>query len=194
MKPRVVEKERMSAMADGVVPRGVNPDGPDRRIFNKSCHRSLMAQFLFGNCREMNMSHLMRVLAAAFVGLALLGPASAQEPAGADEARAIVQSQLNAFQNEAVDEAYGFAAPNIRRMFPTPEVFGRMVREGYPMVWNPADTEFLQAFPRGAMIVQRLRIVDQKGVPYIAEYALMKVDGEWRIAGVEIKKDKSYGA
>ena len=140
------------------------------------------------------MGYFMRALAAAVVGLGMLGPVHAEEPAGSDAARAIVQSQLDAFQDEAVDQAYDFAAPNIRRMFPTPEVFGRMVREGYPMVWNPADVEFLQAFPRGAMIVQRLRIVDQKGVPYIAEYALMKVDGEWRIAGVEIKKDNSYGA
>ena len=140
------------------------------------------------------MRHLLKALTVAVVSLAMLGPVQAEEPAEADAARAIVQSQLDAFQEEAVKDAYNFAAPNIRRMFPTPEVFGRMVREGYPMVWNPSNTEFLDAFPRGPMIVQRLRIVDQKGVPYIAEYALMKVDGEWRIAGVEIKKDNSYGA
>lgn len=120
--------------------------------------------------------------------------ARAAEPDGAQSARDVIQLQLDAFQEESVESAYRFAAPNIQRLFPTPEVFGRMVRNGYPMVWDPSDTAFLEAFPRGDMIVQRLRLVDQAGVPYIAEYAMLLVDGEWRIAGVEIKKDDSFGA
>lgn len=139
------------------------------------------------------MTLITRFVGALMFAVALTGKAYAEEPKGADAARAVIQSQLDAFQDEAVDTAYEFAAPNIKRMFPTPEVFGRMVRNGYPMVWDPAQTDFLDAFPRGPMIVQRLRLVDQAGVPYIAEYALLQVEGEWRIAGVEIKKDDSYG-
>ena len=133
-----------------------------------------------------------------FVGTLLLvlvavTGARAEEPGGAEAARSVIQSQLDAFQSEAVGTAYEFAAPNIQRMFPSPEVFGRMVQNGYPMVWNPADTDFLDAVPRGDAIIQRLRIVDQAGVPYIAEYMMSKIDGVWRIAGVQIKKDDSYG-
>lgn len=120
--------------------------------------------------------------------------AIAEEPDGAEAARAVIQSQLDAFRAESAEDAYEFAAPNIRRIFPTPDVFGKMVRNGYPMVWNPADTEFLGAEPRGDNIIQRLRIVDQNGRPYIAEYMMIRVDGNWRIAGVEIVEDKSYGA
>ena len=139
----------------------------------------------------------MRLL-SGFVGTLLLAlvlatGARAEEPAGAEAARAVIQSQLDAFQSEAVGTAYEFAAPNIQRMFPTPEVFGRMVRNGYPMVWDPSETDFLEAVARGDSIVQRMRIVDQAGVQYIAEYVMREIDGEWRIAGVKIDKDDSFG-
>ena len=138
----------------------------------------------------------MKSLKTALVVLALCLSAAAQadEPVGANAARAVIQSQLDAFRAESANDAYQFAAPNIRRIFPTADVFGRMVKNGYPMVWNPSKTEFLTAEPRGKMIVQRLRIVDQNGRPYIAEYAMILVDGVWRIAGVEIVEDTSYGA
>jgi len=135
-----------------------------------------------------------RTLATACaLSLALVFPAMADDPAGAEDARAVIQSQLDAFEAEAVEEAYELAAPNIRRMFPTPQVFGSMVKRGYPMVWDPADSEFLDARPEGSGIVQRLRFVDRKGQPYIAEYTMAKVDGEWRIAGVRITPDQSFG-
>lgn len=136
-----------------------------------------------------------KMLRAILVALPMLGfgAVHANELSGAEAARAVIQSQLEAFQRQAVDDAYQYAAPNIRRIFPTPDVFGRMVKNGYPMVWDPAETEFLDAEPRGDAIVQRLRFVDRKGRPYLAEYMMLMVDGEWRIAGVEIKEDRSYG-
>ena len=136
-----------------------------------------------------------RILCAAAVLIGLsLGPAWADEPVGSNAARSVIQSQLDAFDEGAVSDAYRFAAPNIQRLFPTPEVFGKMVQGGYPMIWDPSQVEFLDALSRGAMIVQRLRVVDQAGVPYIAEYAMLEVEGEWRIAGVEIVRDDSFGA
>jgi len=131
--------------------------------------------------------------AAMLIGLSL-GPAKSDEPVGSEAARSVIQSQLDAFDERAVSDAYSFAAPNIQRLFPTPEVFGKMVQGGYPMIWDPSKVEFLDALSRGAMIVQRLRVVDQAGVPYIAEYAMLEVEGEWRIAGVEIVRDDSFGA
>jgi len=139
------------------------------------------------------MKLLHKLIGVLLFSAVLASPARAEEPSGAEAARAVIQSQLDAFRSESVETAYDFAAPNIQRMFPTPEVFGRMVRNGYPMVWDPAETDFLTAEPRGDTIVQRLRIVDQGGVPYIAEYIMRQVGGEWRIAGVQIKKDDSYG-
>jgi len=134
-----------------------------------------------------------RTLATACaLTLALAFPALADDPGGAEDARAIIQSQLDAFEAESVDEAYEYAAPNIRRMYPTPGIFGQMVKRGYPMVWDRADMEFLEARKLGDGIVQRLRLIDGKGQPYIAEYMMIMVDGAWRIAGVSITKDDSF--
>ena len=38
----------------------------------------------------------------------------------------------------------------IQGMFGTPARFGLMVRNGYPMVWRPAEVEFLSVEERGS--------------------------------------------
>lgn len=130
---------------------------------------------------------------ACSLSLTLALAAHADDPAGADAARAVIQSQLDAFEAESAEDAYAYAAPNIRRLFPTPQMFGRMVKRGYPMVWNPSDTEFLGARKLGNGLVQRLRIIDREGRAHIAEYMMILVDGAWRIAGVSITRDDSFG-
>lgn len=139
------------------------------------------------------MTFLRQTCAAAMLCLAFAGPAFADDPVGAEDARATIQSQLDAFQAEAVEDAYQFAAPNIQQLFPTPRVFGQMVKRGYPMVWNPRTAEFLGAKKRGESIVQRLRFIDQNGGSHIAEYIMVLVDSEWRIAGVSITRDTTFG-
>lgn len=135
-----------------------------------------------------------RTLAAACLIVASFAmPAHADDAEGVAEARAVIQSQLDAFVAESAEDAYEFAAPNIRSMFPSAKVFGQMVKRGYPMVWSPADTEFLDAKKRGNGIVQRLRVIDRKGRAHIAEYMMVQVDGEWRIAGVSITRDMTFG-
>ncbi len=133
------------------------------------------------------------LLMTAAMALPSAMPVAAEEIAGVDAARATIQSQLDAFRAGSAEEAYEFAAPNIRSMFPTAKVFGSMVKQGYPMVWNPADAEFLDAKPMDKGIVQRLRFIDQQGRAHIGEYMMVQVDGEWRIAGVKITRDESFG-
>lgn len=137
----------------------------------------------------------MQMLKPLALVLALVLPTGSlgAEPGGADAARDVIRSQLEAFQAEDVERAYAFASPSIQRQFGDPENFGAMVRGGYPMVWKPAETAFLDAEPLGDGLIQRLRIVDQAGQPYIAEYRMTLIDGEWRISGVRILKDESYG-
>ena len=139
------------------------------------------------------MRVFVRLCIAGIIALGSMGHSYAEGPSGTEAARSVIQSQLSAFADEEIGAAYGYAAPNIQRLFPTPEIFGRMVREGYPMVWSPSETSFLDADQSGDAIVQRLRIVDQAGDAFIAEYILIRIDGEWRIAGVQIRKDDPYG-
>jgi hypothetical protein len=49
-----------------------------------------------------------------------------------------IQNQLNAFIADDFATAFTFASPNIKGIFGTPENFGAMVTQGYPMVHRPA--------------------------------------------------------
>ena len=100
----------------------------------------------------------------------------------------MIERQLEAFQVDDWSSAFGYASPGIQEKFGGPEVFGRMVREGYPMVWRPSVVEFLGAEPVDGGVIERLQIIDSAGQEYIAQYRMVLIDGLWRIAGVRIEK------
>lgn len=125
------------------------------------------------------MRHLLSVL---MFGIALAGPAAAQQA----EITETIQRQMDAFLAEDESAAFGFASPGIQGLFGTPENFGRMVRDGYPMVWNPGDVRFGQLVERGGLWMQNVYVSDAAGAPHLLEYTMEQIDGRWRIAGVRI--------
>ena len=60
------------------------------------------------------------------------------------EVRDTISSQIDAFKKNDFNRAYTFAAPNIQAQFPSPEVFGLMVRKGYPIIWRPKSFKFTE--------------------------------------------------
>jgi hypothetical protein len=111
-------------------------------------------------------------------------------PLRADEnaARDVISGQISAFGTEEIGRAFGFASPFIQEKFRTPETFGRMVREGYPMVWRPSEVTFLEAREIGGKLWQEVFLRDAAGRGWIAEYELVEIDGELRINGVRIRE------
>lgn len=135
------------------------------------------------------MRRLLSVLVLACgVGLS----ATAQEVDAA--VRAVFSQQIEAFRADDFETAFGFASPGIRRMFRTPDRFGEMVRDGYPMVWRPADVKFSGLEARGGRMVQDVLITDQSGRLHVLEYELIRVDGAWKINGVRIREPRAVGA
>ncbi|MFB9149209.1 DUF4864 domain-containing protein [Roseovarius ramblicola] len=108
--------------------------------------------------------------------------------AGESVARAVISDQIAAFEAGELGRAYGFASPFIQEKFQTPETFGRMVREGYPMVWRPSEVTFLEAREMGGRLWQEVFLRDAAGRGWIAEYELVGIDGEMRINGVRIRE------
>lgn len=123
--------------------------------------------------------------AVAFAALSAAAPALADP---LSESRSVVERQLDAFAAGDFVAAYGFAGAGIRSKFPTPEIFEQMVRGGYPMVVAPRVADFVGAEEQGGVVLQRLRLVDQNGVAYVARYYLSQTDEGWRIIGVEIER------
>jgi hypothetical protein len=122
------------------------------------------------------------ILSLIFV-LGLSGGAKADEAA----LRAVISSQIEAFLAEDMDRAYSFASPFIQRKFGTPETFGTMVREGYPMVWRPSDVTFLDAEVIAGKLWQSVMVRGPAGKSWIVDYEMVELEDGWKINGVQVR-------
>lgn len=130
-------------------------------------------------------------LKAVAVAAMLAGPAAAQDK---DAITGVIQSQIEAFLKDDFATAFTFASPGIKRMFGNPDRFGLMVREGYPMVWRPADVQYLELRSEGGAPVQKVLITDQNGATHVLEYFMQAGEDGWQISGVRILRAPGVGA
>lgn len=117
-----------------------------------------------------------------------LGATSAAEPAASGDAaavRQVIERQLEAFQADDGNAAFGFATPILQQKFGNPDTFMRMVQSGYDPVYRPREVEFQGAELAGEGIVQKVLFVDRDGRAWLARYTMQRMgDGTWRIGGV----------
>ena len=105
----------------------------------------------------------------------------------ADESEMVrntISSQIEAFKENNIEKAYTFAAPNIQAQFSNPEVFGMMVRNGYPIIWRPKSFKFTKFQDLGDKSIQRVLFQSYDGRLETYDYILEKYDDLWKIAGV----------
>ena len=105
----------------------------------------------------------------------------------ADESEMVrntISSQIEAFKENNIEKAYTFAAPNIQAQFSNPEVFGLMVRNGYPIIWRPKSFKFTNFQDLGNRSIQRVLFQSYDGRLETYDYILEKYDDLWKIAGV----------
>ncbi len=126
---------------------------------------------------------MIRILAAGALAACLALPLQAQDR-GAIEST--IRAQMEAFLARDVDEAFAYASPTIRQLFGTPENFGRMVQQGYPMVWDNRELRFLGIRPEAGGYVQSLILRDPQGVTHVLDYLMIETDAGWQINGVSI--------
>lgn len=106
----------------------------------------------------------------------------------------VIADQLAAFQADDFDTAYSFASPTIKRLFGSPERFGQMVRDGYPMVYRPADVTMLEQRVMGGQTVQRVMMRDAAGRLHFLAYQMIETPEGWQINGVQILRAPEVGA
>lgn len=102
-----------------------------------------------------------------------------------NEIEGVITRQLDAFRADDFATAFTFASPSIRGMFGTAENFGRMVTQGYPMVWRPADVEYLGLREERGTLAQRVQIVDAEGRLHLLDYFMIETVDGWKINGVQ---------
>jgi len=132
----------------------------------------------------------MRLIPTAFALFLLACPASAQE----GPIQATILAQIEAFEADDFARAFTFASPNIHALFGSPEVFGKMVREAYPMVWRPADVAMLDLRFIGGAYWQRVRVTDAKGRSFWLDYQMIERPEGWRINAVQMQEAPDVGA
>jgi hypothetical protein len=137
----------------------------------------------------------MRFLIVAAIALCLAGPAGLVSSASAfrdsdrNEVQSVIEGQLNAFLADDGATAYSFAAPNIKQLFPTEEVFMNLVRQGYQPVYRSSSHSFRELTESAGGLEQIVDIVDSSGQFWTARYTLQKQpDGSWKITGCMLLK------
>jgi Domain of unknown function (DUF4864) len=125
------------------------------------------------------------VLVLAFLfGLAV--PAFADDVAAA---QSVIRSQEQAFVRGDAAAAYSHAAPEIKQLFPQPDIFLQMVQRAYPPIHRHKSFEFGEARAAGGRIAQRVHIVDDNGDAWEAMYTLeQQSDGSLKITGCSLLK------
>ena len=98
----------------------------------------------------------------------------------------VIGSQLQAFNERDVTEAFSYASPMIKGVFRDPNNFGTMVERGYPMVWDNSDIRFLALREEEGLILQRVMIKDAQGVLHTLEYVMIETASGWLINGVQL--------
>lgn len=121
-----------------------------------------------------------------FAGLVISAFVAVSAMAQQNEIEGTINRQLEAFKADDFETAFTFATPTLQRLFQTPKNFERMVTQGYPMVWRPAEVTYLELSEIGNSYVQKVQIVDAKGYTHILAYQMVEIGGGWRIAGVQI--------
>lgn len=111
-------------------------------------------------------------------------------PLRADDAamRSVISSQIDAFRSGDLGRAFGFASTTIKERFGSPESFGVMVREGYPMVWSPAEVTFLDSEVISGRLWQRVLMRDAQGRLHLVEYQMIDTPDGWKINAVSVQQ------
>jgi hypothetical protein len=123
---------------------------------------------------------------------ALASPSLTSPCFGADDvaaAQSVIRSQVEALARGDAVAAYSLAASGIHEKFPAADIFLGMVQHSYAPVYRHKSFEFGEARAADGKIAQKVRIIDDDGVPWEGLYTLeFEPDGSLRISGCVLIK------
>jgi uncharacterized protein DUF4864 len=104
-------------------------------------------------------------------------------------AQGVIRAQEQAFGRDDAASAYSYAAPSIRQVFPSADIFMQMVQRAYTPVYRHKSFEFGEAKAEGGWIAQKVHIIDANGEAWEALYTLeTQPDGSLKITGCTLLK------
>lgn len=105
----------------------------------------------------------------------------------------VITSQFNAFKEKNLSLAYSYASPEIKRQYPSAEIFGKMVKNGYSDIWNSKSHTFEGLKLKGEMAFQMVTVISSNNTINNYLYTLYNYNGDWVIAGVMRYRSDSMG-
>lgn len=123
-----------------------------------------------------------RILIVLCLVIGFVGKASA----GDVEIKETIGAQMDAFLVGDIVRAFDYASPTIQRLFRTPENFGGMVRDGYPMVWRPSDVQYLELRDISGSLWQKVMVTDTLGNIHLLDYQMVELENGWKINAVQL--------
>ena len=137
------------------------------------------------------------IVVALLLLCATVQPGQAQsDPSAADRAsiRDVIARQIDAFQHDDAQTAFGFASAGIQDQFGTPDRFLDMVRRAYPAVHRPRAVEFTKLRLEDGAVVQEVELVGPDGAAELALYTMERdAAGTWRISGCTLVPSARIG-
>jgi hypothetical protein len=140
-----------------------------------------------------------RLLTSLALLVILAAGAQAQDetvsPSDSQAIRAVIQSQVDAFRRDDGEAAFGYATPEIQRLFGSPDIFMDMVRQGYQPVYRPRLFDFEEIVSLNGQPTQKVRVIGPDGRPVTAFYPMRRLpDGTWRIDGCYLQAPEQHQA
>ena len=112
--------------------------------------------------------------------------AAAQEAEDRSAIETVIADQLADFVKRDVPGAWEDASPMIQGLFGSPENFGAMVENGYPMVWNNSEARFLELREEAGALRQKVIVEDPEGRLWVLDYEMVELPEGWKINGVQV--------
>ena len=104
-----------------------------------------------------------------------------------DQAKAVIEAQIEAMAKDDWPKAYSFASPAIRKRFGSPQRFKEMVLKGYKIVYRPRSISFQGVENFGVASGFVFHLIGTNGQAARVVYFMIKDEDEgWRIAGVQL--------
>jgi len=118
--------------------------------------------------------------------------AEAMHPSDVQAIRIVIQSQLDAFEEDDAVKAFDLAAASTRVQLGDAENFLRLIKEKYPPIYRHRLAVFSAPEMVDGYALQIVRLTDRDNLVWLAVYRMQReTDGNWKIEGCRLLETTS---
>lgn len=136
-----------------------------------------MAFISFAKANESNISE---------ASLSVQAPLPEVTKPNTDNIHHVIEEQLRAFRERDAENAFSFASENLKGKYRNSKHFMKTVRFSYKPLYEHLSYAFLDQNIVNGDIIQKVEMIDRKGMPILVLYKLKKMDDQWLIDGYTV--------